>query len=156
MKKWLCLLLKKVLWKVLNKKSTLPIWIRILPAVFISLLMFGFSSLPGSDAKDIAPITIPQIGTPFLNLFAKKGAHFLVYFALGQSYFFAFENRSYRNRLLAVVFAVLFSISDEIHQSWTLARTPSAIDILIDGFGIWVGLFPFHTIFKIRKVKQIS
>lgn len=143
-----------MLQRLLTKKTTLPVGVRILPAVLLSLVIFGFSSLPGSEAKDVAAVTIPHIGVPLVNIFIKKGAHFLIYFSLGQAYFFAFEERSYRNRLLAVLFAVLFSISDEIHQSWTLARSPSVVDLIIDGFGIWVGLFPFHTILKLIKERK--
>ena len=136
---------------MLSKKTSLSFWVRILPAVLVSLLIFSFSSIPGSEAKAVATVTIPHIEVPILNLLVKKGAHFLVYFALGQSYWFAFKEKSYRNRLLAVLFAVLFSISDEIHQSWTMARSPSVVDLLIDGFGIWFGLFPFQTLLKLKK-----
>lgn len=47
--------------------------------------------------------------------------------------------RSRSNRttaIWAIVFSVLYAISDEIHQSFVPSRGPSAIDVLIDSLGV--------------------
>lgn len=133
---------------MLTKMEDKPFLIRILPALIISGIIFAFSSIPGSDAKGTVAVTIPHFRSAFLNIGLKKGAHLLIYLTLGQSYFYAFEEKKYKNRLLTVVLAVLFSITDEIHQGFVLARNPSVIDLLIDGFGIWLGLFFLPTFLK--------
>lgn len=44
-------------------------------------------------------------------------------------------NGTRRERLLAWGLALLYGITDEIHQSFVPGRHPSAVDIVVDGIG---------------------
>jgi VanZ family protein len=61
------------------------------------------------------------------NYLIHKIAHFFLF-----SLVFLFAHRSFGNKKQALVFTVLYGISDEIHQNFVPTRTPSIIDIMID------------------------
>lgn len=106
--------------------SIVPRW---LPAVLLMLVIFGFSSRPGDD--------LPSFGG--WDYFVKKGAHALGYGLLALSYLRTLPNRSYK---LAWILALLYSATDEFHQSFVPGRRASLIDVLVfDNFGALVGLF---------------
>lgn len=50
-----------------------------------------------------------------------------------------------------VLFAYLYAISDEIHQSFVPGRTARLRDTLIDLIGIFIGIFIFHKIFSKKE-----
>lgn len=71
------------------------------------------------------------------NYLIHKLAHFFLF-----SLVFLFAHRSFGNKKQALVFTVLYGISDEIHQNFVPTRTPSIIDIMIDsGAGLTWYLF---------------
>jgi VanZ family protein len=39
---------------------------------------------------------------------------------------------------VSITLAVLYSISDEVHQNYVAGRVGAAHDVLIDGFGAWL------------------
>lgn len=70
-----------------------------------------------------------------MDLFIKKGGHFLAYALLAT---LAYRARpSYR---LAFWLAVLYAISDEFHQSFVPGRTGMPLDVFIDSMGGLAGL----------------
>jgi len=107
--------------------------IRWVPAALMMGLIFIASSTPASQ--------IPFFGA--IDLLVKKGGHALGYALLGLSYFHALPRRlsvPYR-AVMALLMAVLFSLSDEFHQSFVEGRTSALRDVLIDSGGATLALF---------------
>jgi hypothetical protein len=109
------------------------ILLRWLPALLMMVAIFLFSSLPTEK--------IPYYGV--LDIIVKKGGHALGYGLLGLSYYYALPNRLSRfyRGVLALIMAVLFSLSDEFHQSFVEGRTSSLRDVAIDSLGAMIALF---------------
>lgn len=108
--------------------SILPRWF---PALFLMTVIFIFSSQPGDNLPD------------FLNwdYAVKKGGHAIGYGLLALSYlhFFNYDKKRY---WLAWLLAVLFSATDEFHQSFVPGRHASMIDVLVfDNLGAVTGLW---------------
>jgi VanZ family protein len=111
---------------IMIKKMLLP-W---LPAVLMMTIIFGFSSIPSSE--------MPNFGAE--DLVVKKGGHVLGYGLLALAYWagLRFEKRRW---WLALLFAVIYAVSDEYHQSFVPGRSPSWVDALvIDGSGAAIAL----------------
>jgi VanZ family protein len=98
--------------------------------------IFGFSSIPST--------AMPRFGG-WDTLFKKSG-HALGYGLLALAYRHALAPRSrddgssLRPYLLAWGLAVLYSASDEFHQSFVPGRTAAVRDVLIDSAGAAVAL----------------
>jgi len=48
--------------------------------------------------------------------------------------------KSYKSNLIALVFAVLYALSDEYHQSFVAGRSSSIYDVGVDACGAVIGL----------------
>ncbi len=109
-----------------------PTPLRWLPALLMMIVIFVASAQPASR--------LPDFGA--FDLLVKKGGHALGYALLGLAYFYALPSRlspSYR-AVVALLMALLFSLSDEFHQSFVEGRTSSLRDVVIDGFGAGLAL----------------
>lgn len=103
-----------------------PRWV---PALVLMAIIFAFSSRTGDD--------LPDFGG--WDYFVKKGAHAIGYGLLALSYLRALGGRKY---LLAWFLAVLYSATDEFHQSFVPGRSASIIDVLVfDNIGAALALF---------------
>ena len=94
-----------------------------------AIVIFGFSSLPGSaipgSVADYSPV-----------------AHFVEYAVLGVLVVFALGPRVFilRFALLALLICSLYAVSDEFHQSFTPGRTPDPVDWATDTVGAGVAI----------------
>lgn len=108
-------------------------------------VIFAFSSTPSTE--------LPNLG--WWDTLVKKGGHVTGYGLLALAYWFGLnrkEEPSNRPYLLAWVMAVLYAISDEIHQSFTPGRHPSPVDVaLFDAGGAALALFLLATWLKPKK-----
>lgn len=101
-----------------------------LPPIAWMSLIFCLSSIPG----------LPDFGHADFGI--KKLAHFLIYAALYFLSVRAFHAReatdriSIRAYLYAGIVAVLFAMSDEVHQRFVPMRDGNARDVLIDSAGM--------------------
>lgn len=73
-----------------------------------------------------------------------KGAHIISYAALGASLIRALAGgrsaaMTPRRILLAIAFATLYGVSDEVHQSFVPDRTPDVMDLAADALGATAG-----------------
>ena len=109
-------------------------WIsRLWPAVAVMSVIFIASGIPGSD--------LPQFG--FWDTIVKKGGHMTGYAMLAASYMHAIHRtKSFKPPQLLAAFCltILYAVSDEWHQSFTPGRSPSFLDVVIDGAGGLIGL----------------
>jgi VanZ family protein len=101
-----------------------------LPALMIMAVIFGFSSIPSKE--------MPSFG--LWDLVVKKGAHLLGYGILALADWNGLRFNKSR-WWVALLFAVLYAITDEFHQSFVPGRHPSWVDALvIDGGGAAIAL----------------
>jgi len=105
-------------------------------------VIYAFSSQPSDE--------LPDFG--LYDLLVKKGGHMLGYAILAWLFSRSWEGFHFSPRnvfLLAFFAAVLYAVSDEIHQSFVPGRHPSAVDVLIDATGAMIGLW-------VRKILPAS
>ena len=98
----------------------------------VMAVIFVASATPGED--------LPNAGR--LDLLLKKGGHFLGYALLGAAYLRGLAWRrgpAMRDVGMAILVALLYAASDEIHQRFTPGRTPAVSDVLLDTVGSAVG-----------------
>jgi VanZ family protein len=79
----------------------------------------------------------------FIEFFARKGAHFTVFFFLAYFTYRAMRIQGIKISnafVYSLLFAIIYAISDEIHQSFTEDRTPLLNDVVIDSIGAFFGI----------------
>ena len=124
-------------------KKLLNFW---LPPILWALLIFNFSSFPTVKTSEF-----------FLGDFLlKKTAHIVEYGVLATLLYRAMINSGIEKKKamwIAVVTAVLYGITDEIHQSFTPGRGPAVRDVIIDTIG--ASIFIFGILKNIKKMPLI-
>lgn len=101
-----------------------------LPPIAWMSLIFFLSSVPG----------LPDFGG--FDFSVKKGAHFLVYAFLYFLLFRAFHSAQpdrpvpIPTYVYPAIVAVLFAVSDEVHQTFVPMREGKIRDVLIDSAGV--------------------
>ncbi len=115
------------------------------PALAVMGLIFFASSLsdPGAPPGNISD----------------KGAHFLIYGALGGTLLRALAGGRPgairpRRILFAVVLATLYGVTDEIHQYFVPPRTPDVMDVAADAIGAVAGAIAFAATARLRSAPQ--
>lgn len=111
-------------------------WTRValfaVPALAWAGVLFWLSAQSGETIKDAEA---QRFDIPGLGYFA----HGALYFVLGGlAWLWARAGLGVspgRGLIVAVVFAVLYGVSDEWHQSFVPGRSPDALDVVADGFG---------------------
>jgi len=82
---------------------------------------------------------LPDFG--WADTIVKKGGHMIGYALLALSFWYALEWKSDK-RWLAWFLAVLYAITDELHQSYVPGRHPSVWDVVIfDNLGALISLW---------------
>lgn len=125
-------------------------------AILMMAVIFIFSSIPSTSLPSFS----------YADLFVKKGGHMLGYGLLAISYFYglggiprrtAGENGNIKILftapiVLAWIFAVLYALTDEFHQSFVPGRQASLVDIGVDAVGAAGMLWLYH-LWQKRKAK---
>jgi VanZ family protein len=111
---------------------------RFLPLVLMSAFIFIQSSK--------AAVAVSYFG--WINFFIHKIAHIIVY-----SLLFLFATRAFKDRKIALIYTILFAISDEFHQSFIPTRNGSIADVLIDTAAA-SGVFYFTKKYQ-KKIPQV-
>ncbi|MBL8098626.1 MAG: VanZ family protein [Anaerolineales bacterium] len=115
---------------------------RWLPALTLMIIIFLFSSRSSNE--------LPNYGS--WDYFVKKSAHGIGYGLLALSYLHALPKRNY---FLAWLLALLYSATDEFHQSFVPGRNPSVIDVLVfDNIGAMVALLIHNRFSKSRDTAK--
>lgn len=124
-------------------KKLLSIVPRWFPALFFMLAIFAFSSQPGDNLPSFLD----------WDYVIKKIGHMIGYGLLALSYFhyFKYDNKKY---WLAWLLALLFSFTDEFHQSFVSGRNASAMDVLVfDNLGAVFGLWLYFICWRKHEKK---
>ena len=126
----------------MNKFSAIvPRW---LPSLLMMLAIFAFSSRTSNE--------LPNFGG--WDYFVKKSAHGIGYGLLALSYLHTLPGCNYK---LSWFLAVLFSLTDEFHQSFVPGRRASLIDVLVfDNLGAMSALFLHHRLYGANHEKEIQ
>lgn len=93
------------------------------------------------QTAEILPETVPH----FIFF---KSLHLIEYGILAVLFFFALLKEKQ-----AIIFAYLYALSDEIHQTFIAGRSGRFKDTFIDLLGIIIGLYVLK---KLRKIKAIN
>ena len=118
-----------------------PRWV---PALILMIVIFAFSSRSSNE--------LPDFGG--WDYFVKKSAHGIGYGLLALAYLRALPNRNYK---LAWFLAVLYSLTDEFHQSFVPGRRASLIDVFVfDNLGAIIALFLHYRFFGADHEKEIQ
>lgn len=94
-------------------------------------IIFWFSSQPAGDLPSFS----------WADALVKKSGHMLGYALLALGYWYAL-GMDKKKRWLAWLFAILYALTDEYHQSYVADRHPSVWDVLIfDNAGALISLW---------------
>lgn len=128
------------------RREILYLWLR---ALLWCAVIFILSSIPNYTGKQADFETLHGI----LDFCLRKFAHFFEYMVLMVFVFRAVQNSwgkfSRWHFLSAFAFAILFSISDEWHQTFVFGRSGNAFDVFVDTLGILTGFLYC----ALRKIK---
>jgi VanZ family protein len=113
---------------------TLSLW---LPVVAWAALIFGFSSIPSLSTG---------LGT--WDEILRKCAHAVEYAVLA-----ALLWRALRNEAFALVAAVAYAATDELHQTFVRGRHGTPVDVAIDGIGAALGLLVVLRAHELRAAR---
>lgn len=121
------------------------------------LIIFCFSAedaeqstqTSGGVIEDVLDTVLPEdkVTPELVNKFQfpfRKIAHFCIFmllgFCLSNAFNVTIKNKWYISYPCALVSGILYAISDEWHQNFSLGRGPSFKDVLIDSAGVAVGI----------------
>lgn len=153
--KYIGMFVKKLLRLLLKPMS-------FLPALIVMYLITSFSAqdgvtsseLSGQVSDGIAAVINEKLDLGFsdekvaeisgkIEHSVRKLAHVTEYFVLAVSVAFplyVYGVRGLGLMLTAGIFCVGFAALDEYHQSFVAGRSPSKKDVLIDSFGVFIGI----------------
>lgn len=132
-------------------------------------VIFIFSSQSGKESQGISKkisnkiietttaTTNEKTKLSKVNKIIRKCAHFSLYMVLGICVMLllnSFEIKNTKQIVITLLFGVIYALSDEFHQSFTPDRTPSILDVMIDSFGIIIGICIVLIIIKIIKNRK--
>lgn len=148
------LIMKKLnVKKILERENLFIIIIKLLIVIFIMGLIFYLSSDNGSLSSiksdyivnNIITLTNINFNVDYLTFIVRKFAHFFIYFLLGISVINLFDELNIKRVILySLIFCIVYSISDEVHQLFVFDRTFKVLDILIDSFGSFTGIISYY------------
>ena len=113
-----------------------------LPAFLMMVAIFYFSAIPAQE--------MPKFGS-WDTLFKKSG-HLLGYAILAAAYLRGMHSLGWRAVSIAFIFAILYAVMDEFHQSFIPGRTSTFMDVGIDTIGSSLGLGVVTLIPALRKL----
>lgn len=94
---------------------------------------------------------IPQsIEVSAFHTFIRKGAHFFAYFILGILIYRALWGR-WKNFFMALFIALLYAVSDEVHQLFIPGRSGEFRDVLIDSAGAATGILLYILLLRLLR-----
>ena len=143
-------------------------------AVVITLgwmaLIFGFSAQSGEESGGLSaliarPITdaiaawqdLEDTETLYqqVDSIVRGAAHFSEYAILGGLLTLALQRFGVIWRWLPWVIGVIYAILDEWHQAYSPGRVCDPADVIIDAFGVLVGVFLIYYLTKIWRKKHV-
>lgn len=108
------------------------------PAILIAIVIFIFSSLP--SPPDI------KLSVTNEDLVKHAIAYMVFGFFIARALFFQHPLVGLRKQyiIFAIIFGILYGISDEFHQLFVPGRSSEVRDALADTVGVIIGTLLFH------------
>jgi VanZ family protein len=118
--------------------------LRVLPALLVAAAIFLLSSVPGRE--------LPMLGS--WDVVAKKGAHVVGYGLLAAA---AWAGLGWKRKVwwLAILLAVAYAATDELHQRGTPGRHPALVDVGIDAAGAAAGVLLSHLVRRRQRAGRL-
>ena len=131
----------------------LIIWIII---IFMLSNQNGISSTSSSNIIVNFLYDIFKIDKDILIFIVRKSAHIFEYFVLYLLTYNCFKNYNVKNIIIiSIIFCILCSSLDEVHQLFISGRTGKLTDVLVDSIGIILGYILIEVHYgKKKKVKK--
>jgi VanZ family protein len=136
------------------------------PIIWMSAIFFFSTDIfsgenTGSLLRDVVGFIYPDVtqgAFDWIHFFIRKAGHFTVYAILALLLFRAFRSGAgarwrWRWALFSLLLAFLYALLDEYHQTFTLHRTGSFYDSLIDASGAVTTLVLFWFFRRKSKVR---
>ena len=108
------------------------------PPLAIMALIFALSATPDLNS-----------GLGAWDLLLRKLAHITIF---GVLWLTLARATYWRRPILASVIAILYAISDEVHQSFVDGRHGSPVDVVIDAAGVGIALLAWIVVTRRRNV----
>jgi|SRR5215218_1031264 len=111
---------------------------RFAPPLILMAVIFGLSAQPGLDS-----------GLAWDKVL-RKGAHMTEF---GLLWLLWWRALGYQSRLVPVVIALAYAVTDEIHQHFVTDRVGSPVDVLIDACGIALAILATRRLARRRAAR---
>jgi VanZ family protein len=122
------------------------------PLLAWMIIIFVLSAMPGSGST-YSPM-------PVSLYLERKGAHVVEYFVLTvlawRFFRYALHQKGRGAFLGAILFSLLYALSDEFHQHFVFGREGKASDVLIDSLGIALATIALRYRFLFQKGHKTS
>lgn len=164
--KWFVIFVKKTIRYLLKPLS-------IVPALVMMYVIFRFSAQEGTDSATLSRYVSKMLVLAYnrvmskgydnytlnslidyIHPYVRKGAHITEYFGLAMAVslpLWVYRIRGFGLTLFAGFFCVAFAALDEYHQSFTIGRSASPRDVLIDSIGILLGIIVIRIVCYIGR-----
>ena len=141
--------------------------LRILFLILIianSVIIFGFSSQNGEESGSLSQKIITVIADifnvqenreTFLDIgeqIVRNLAHLGIYTSLGIwsiAFILTFNIKLKWQVIITIIWGIIYAITDEFHQTFSTGRHASINDVVIDTFGVILGLLLVLLVIKI-------
>jgi VanZ family protein len=144
---------RKVLpWLLVILWMALIFYLSHQPATRSNGLSKGATEIIVETVEKIAPNV--DINKRSFNNIIRKNAHFFAYLVLGTLVSNGLRGSGvagYRSIGLALLFCILYAISDELHQLFVPGRGGQVKDVIIDSAGAVVGILGYNGFIKRRS-----
>lgn len=125
--------------------------LRILPAIVWMAVIFYMSHQTDNDLGTLLPFF--QQWFPWMTSF--DWGHFIVYFVLAVTFYWALLPRSstWAGKALVVLLCLLYGVTDEFHQMFVPGRSPDVLDLRNDAIGAALAMLALSIPFVDRLFK---
>lgn len=130
------------------------------------VLIFYMSSQVATTSSGLSSIFVepirpyaPGFAEGILTTLVRKSAHIFLYFVLGILIYNVLRGHKLSSKKLvsySVLFAGLYAVTDEIHQSFVPGRSAEVRDVIIDTIGAALGVAFFWSVLKYKNLKTES
>ncbi|TMV46103.1 hypothetical protein FE783_27150 [Paenibacillus mesophilus] len=126
--------------------------LRFLPAIVWMAVIFYMSHQTDNDLGTLLPFF--QQWFPWMTSF--DWGHFIVYFVLAVTFYWALLPRSstWSGKALVVLLCLLYGVTDEYHQSFVPGRSPDVLDLRNDAIGAALAMLALSIPFVDRLFKS--